>query len=87
MPPIRRKITVQPGQPPKEGELVEVQSAQESWNQYLLTDGTVLKSKAVLTEVWRILDEYDQDGNPLYVVKSGSMLVVNAPDELRKPRT
>lgn len=85
MPPMRRKIVVQPGQPPKEAELIEVQSSQENWNQYLLADGSVLKSKAVLTEVWRVIDEYDQEGNPLYVLKQGAMLSVNSPDELRKP--
>jgi len=85
VPPIRRKITVQPGQPPKEAELVEVTSAQEQWNQYLLADGSVLKTKAVVTEVWRIIGEYDADGNPSYVLRSGGVLVVNAPEELRKP--
>lgn len=85
MPPIRRKITVQPGQPPKEAELVEVTNASEQWNQYLLSDGTVLKTKAVVTEVYRIIGEYDADGNPSYVLRSGGVLVVNAPDELRKP--
>jgi hypothetical protein len=85
VPPIRRKITVQPGQPPKEAELVEVTNASEQWNQYLLSDGTVLKTKAVVTEVYRIIGEYDADGNPSYVLRSGGVLVVNAPDELRKP--
>jgi len=83
---MRRKITVQAGQPPKEAELVEVTSSQEPWSQYLLSDGSVLRTKAVVTEVWRVVDEYDADGNPLYVMKSGGVLVVNAPDELRKPQ-
>ena len=84
MAPIRRKITVQPGQPPKEAELVEVTNAQEAWNQYLLSDGSVLRTKAVVTEVFRLVDEYDADGNPVYVLRSGGVLVVNAPDSLRK---
>lgn len=85
MPPIRRKITVQPGQPPKEAELIEVTNAQEQWNQYLLADGSVLKTKAVVTEVYRLVGEYDADGNPSYVLRSGGVLVVSAPDELKKP--
>ncbi len=84
--PIKRKITVQPGQPPKEAELVDVVNSQETWNQYLLSDGSTLRSKQVVTEVWRIVGEYDADGNPSYVLKSGGILVVNAPDELRKPQ-
>ena len=85
MPETRRKITVQPGEPPKEAELVEVTSAQENWNQYLLSDGSLIKTKAVLTEVWRLIGEYDAEGNPRYVLRAGGVLVVNAPEELRKP--
>lgn len=85
MPPMRRKITVQPGQPPKEAELVQVTSAQENWNEYLLADGSLVKTKAVLTEVWRLVGEYDAEGNPSYVLKSGGIVVVNAPEDLRKP--
>ncbi len=86
MPPVRRRITVQPGQPPKEAELVEVSNSQENWSQYLLSDGSVLKLKQVVTEVWRVVGEYDADGNPTYVLKSGGVLVVNAPDEVRRPQ-
>jgi len=86
VPPIRRKITVQPGQPPKEVELVEVTSATENWNQYLLSDGSVLKTKAIATEIFRIVDEYDAEGNPSYVIRTGGILVVNAPEELKKPK-
>ncbi len=84
MAPIRRKMPIGPGGPQVDAELVDVQSSQEAWSQYLLGDGTALKLKAVVTEVWRILDHFDGDGNPMYVVKSGNILVVNAPDELRK---
>ena len=84
MPPTRRKIPLGPGGPLADGELVDVQSAQESWSQYLLGDGTTLKLKLVVTEVWRLVDRYDNEGNPQYVVKSGNILVVNAPDELRR---
>jgi hypothetical protein len=84
VPPMRRKIAI-PGEPPKDAELVEVTNAEERWNQYLLSDGTVLRTKAVVTEVWRVIDEFDAEGNPKYVMKSGGILVVNAPDELRRP--
>lgn len=84
MPPIRRKMPIGPGGPTVDAELVEVQNAQEVWSQYLLGDGTTLKLKIVVTEVWRAVDVYDNEGNPAYIVKSGNILVVNAPDELRK---
>lgn len=83
--PTRRKILIAPGQPPKDAELIEVNSTNEQWSTYLLADGTLLKLKAVVTEVWRVIDAYDNDGNPQYFTKSGNLLVVNAPDELRRP--
>lgn len=83
MPPIRRKMPG-PGGALVDAELVEVQNSQESWSQYLLGDGTSLKIKVVVTEVWRAEDKYDNEGNPVYIVKSGNILVVNAPDNLRK---
>jgi hypothetical protein len=82
---VRRKITLGPGGPEKNAELVEIQQSSEQWNQYLLADGSVVRLKAVVVEVWRVLDEYDQDGNPSYVVRSRNVINVMAPDELRKP--
>lgn len=84
MPPVRRKMPIVPNGPPVDVELVDVQSSQESWNQYLLGDGVTLKLKTVVTEVWRVVDAYDNDGNPMYLAKSGNILVTNAPEEMRK---
>lgn len=86
MPGIRRKIAVAPGGPNKDGELVEVQQSSEQWNQYLLADGSVIRFKAVVTEVWRIIDEHDSEGNPAYIVRSRNVVTVTAPEELRKPQ-
>ena len=82
--PTRRKFPVGPNGPLADAELVDVQSSQESWSQYLLGDGASLKLKAVVTEIWRIIDHYDADGNPMYIVRSSNVLVVNAPDDIRK---
>lgn len=84
MPGVRRKITLGPGGPQKDAELAEVQQSSEQWNQYLLADGSVIRFKAVVTEVWRLVDEYDNEGNPAYLVNSRNVVTVIAPDELRK---
>jgi len=55
----------------------------EEWNEYQADDGTVLRFKAVVTEVFR-LDEYDQDSKPIYVVKSGNVLASSVPELLKK---
>lgn len=82
--PTRRKIQLQPGGPPKEAELVPISQSQEYWNEYILQDGSVVRLKTVTTEIWRVLDEYDQEGNPVYFVKSGNVLTVIAPESLRR---
>jgi len=85
MPPIRRKIPLGPGGPVKEAELIEIRQSNEHWNDYLLGDGSAIKMKTVVTEVWRVIGEYDGEGNPIYFVRSTNVLTVNAPEELRKP--
>jgi hypothetical protein len=64
--------------------LVEANQASEYWNQYLLDDGSVLKLKTVATQIVRLVDEYDPEGNPIYVVRSGNIVTVTAPEHLKK---
>lgn len=63
---------------------VEINQANEYFNQYFLDDGTVLKMKLVATKVFRIDGRYDQEGNPVYFVQSTNVLSVNSPQELKK---
>ena len=50
---------------------IEANQSSEHWNQYLLDDGSTLKLKAVVTNVYRLLGVYKDDGDPIYVIKSG----------------
>jgi hypothetical protein len=84
MPPIRRKIRPNPELPEKEAELVEIRQADEHWSTYILADGTALRAKQVATEVWRVVDEWDPEGNPLYLMKSQGIMTVTAPEQLRR---
>lgn len=80
----RRELPIGPSGPLKFAQLVEIQQSNEHWNQYLLSDGTVIKMKLVATEVWRFEDQWDNEGNPVYVVKSSNVVTVNPPDQLRR---
>ena len=82
---MRKKIAVKPNEPPKEAELVDVTTSSEPWSNYLLADGTTVRMKVVLSEVWRLIDEYDKDGNPMYVLQSAGIMSIQSPDELKKP--
>jgi hypothetical protein len=82
---VRRRKILGPGG--KELDVVELtfQNAREHWNEYLLDDGTILKLKPVATEVFRVEGQYDGDGNPVYVLRSNNVLVVQPQDNMRRP--
>ena len=81
----RRKIKVTlPGGIIKEGVEVHMIGADERWSSVTLEDGTTIRLKQTVTQVIRVDDEYDQDGNPVYLTKSANVMVVDAPDSLRR---
>ena len=63
---------------------VEANQATEHWNHYLLDDGTVLKLKVVVTNIARLMGAYNDDGDPVYVIKSGQILTSTCPEHLKK---
>jgi hypothetical protein len=67
-----------------EAEVLSFQSHGEHWNEYVVDDGTLLRLKPVVTEVMRLEGQYDQHGNPVYIVQSTNVLSVDAPDELKR---
>lgn len=84
MPQRHRKIRGPDG---RELDALEMpfQVGGEHWNEYVCDDGSVVRLKPVVTEIFRIEGEYDPMGNPVYVVNSTNVVSVSAPDELRRP--
>lgn len=81
----RRKTVRVRGGKSLEGTVVEVIQSIERFSEIDLEDGTILKMKPVVTEVIRINNQWDKDGNPAYSVSSTNILVVvESPKELRK---
>lgn len=78
------KIAVKPGEPPKDAVLVDVIQAKEPWSEYTLSDGSIIKMRSIVAEVWRVTNEYDAEGNPTYVIKAAGMMNVMAPEQLKK---
>lgn len=56
----------------------------EHWNNYLLEDGSVIRMKLVVTEFLKIDGQYDQEGNPVYAIKSTNVVAVETPEDQRK---
>ena len=80
----RRKVKVPFNGQTVDAETVDVTQASERWNEYLLDDGTILKVKLVLTNVYRIEGQFDADGNPVYILQSTNVVSTNAPNDLQK---
>lgn len=64
---------------------VPISEMSEKVSTYVLADGTHLSVRPVLASVLRILDTYDNEGNPQYLVKSQIVVsTTNVRAELRK---
>lgn len=80
----RSKLPAGPGQPPKDAVLMNIQRNDERWNVYELDDGATVKLRTLVTEIWRIENEFDAEGNPIYVIKSKNVTDVTVPDNLKR---
>ena len=58
---------------------MEVNQSSEKWNEYLLEDGTVLKMKLILKKILRVENEFDAEGNPVYVMQTTNVTAVTSP--------
>lgn len=64
---------------------VSVVKADEKVNEYELEDGSVIRFRVVATSILRIDDQYDAEGNPIYLVKNGQIVtVIKAGDRVRR---
>jgi hypothetical protein len=62
------------------------QTGAEYWNEYVLHDGSVLRLKSVVTEILKIEDKFDAEGNPVYMLKSTNIVSISPSDRSRKPK-
>jgi hypothetical protein len=64
--------------------IVEFEPDKETFSTYLLEDGTTLKIKAVVTEVFRVDGLFQPNGDPVYGVSAAQVVSVNSPEALRR---
>jgi len=57
-----------------EGKAVEFLTRKEDFNEYQLTDGTILKIKMVVTRIIRLEEEKAPDGKPIYLIQSQNVV-------------
>ena len=59
-----------------DGDDVSFSIVKEDWNTYQLHDGTEIRVRLIVHQVVKIPDEVDEQGNPVYVVRSNNVLIV-----------
>jgi hypothetical protein len=66
------KVTYQGRQ--VEATEVEFFIRKEDWNEYQLSDGTLVRFKTVVSDIIKIPGEVDSEGNPVYLVRSSNLV-------------
>jgi hypothetical protein len=78
---VRKQYNV--GGQPVWGEEVPFEPEREVFNSYILEDGTNIRFKAVVLKFIR-LEQFDPEGNPIYMVTATNALVADVPDRLKR---
>lgn len=69
-------------------ESLDFETTEEVWNEYELDDGSTLKVKLVLNGVYRLVGEYNDMGEPVYIINSNNQVrALGVPDELMQDET
>lgn len=65
-------------------EQVDFKTVKEEWNEYALSDGTILKVKVVLVGVVRLNQNDPMTGNPIYSISHNLVVSANSPNKLKR---
>jgi S-adenosylhomocysteine hydrolase len=63
----------------------DVVNAKDGWSEYTLEDGSVIRAKAVVLDVKRAVDQFNAEGDPVYVMQLAFVNQLVVPDNLKKP--
>ncbi|HNX81089.1 MAG TPA: hypothetical protein PKL77_02975 [Candidatus Omnitrophota bacterium] len=63
---------------------VDISQSREQWSEYVLDDGTLLRIKLIVTNILRLEGKFDEENNPVYLVKSTNVTSVKVPGNLKK---
>lgn len=80
-----KQLTLPDPNVPLEATDVAVVESVERFSEIRLEDGTTLRIKPAIVQVFRADDRWDADGNPIYIVRSQNILsVLDTPKALMK---
>ena len=67
-----------------DGKVVKVVKADEPFSYIKLEDGTEFTMRSNVTQVIRLLDRWDEDGNPVYKIDVRGSMTKNSPASLKR---
>jgi hypothetical protein len=62
----------------------KIVKTKEAWSEFRLDDGSVIQAKAVILDVKRAVDQFNIDGNPVYIMQMTMVHNLIAPSSLKK---
>ena len=65
-------------------ESVDIVSSKDSWSEFQLDDGTVIRAKAVVLDVKKMTGQFNNDGDPIYELQLTMVNQARVPDHLKK---
>ncbi len=65
-------------------ESVDIVSSKDGWGEFTLADGTVIRAKAVLLDVKKLVGQFNADGEPIYELQLTMVNQARVPDQLKK---
>ena len=85
MPPPVPQIQMVLGYDPKgKMEPRDVVESKEGWSEYILADGSKIRIKGVLLDAKRAVNQFNPEGDPIYVMQITMVQQLVAPDKLKK---
>jgi hypothetical protein len=65
-------------------EPIDIISSKDGWSEFTLSDGTVLRAKAVVLDVKRMVGQFNQEGEPIYEMQLTLVSQARVPEHSKK---
>jgi hypothetical protein len=65
-------------------ESIDIVGSKDGWSEFTLADGTILRTKAVVLDVKKMVGQYNPEGEPIYEMQLTMVSQSRAPEKLKK---
>lgn len=73
------KLKLTLGDKTVDAEKIDFKTSSEPWSSYILADGTVVRVKLIVTDIFRLPDRDPVTNLPQYVIKSSNVAAIEPP--------